>query len=65
MAFVWGLFLAPKASYLTTEPLRTILQIGIFSLAAAALHVSGKSMLGISFLGAILINKLMLFLLDL
>ncbi|WP_176330263.1 YrdB family protein [Oceanobacillus rekensis] len=52
----WGLFIAPKASHPVADPLRTILQILIFSLATTALYFSGKTTLAITFLIAVILN---------
>ncbi|QGS68557.1 DUF2568 domain-containing protein [Oceanobacillus sp. 143] len=57
VAIIWGHFLAPKASYPVTEPLLSILQIIVFSLAAAALYFSDKKILGIVYLIIVLLTK--------
>ncbi|WP_170138882.1 YrdB family protein [Oceanobacillus chungangensis] len=64
VAIFWGLYLAPKASYPVTDPMFSILQIMVFSLAAAALHFSGKSILGVTFLITVLLTKFFIFVLE-
>jgi len=43
VAIIWGLFVAPKASYPVALPVKLLLQIAVFALAALALHFAGRS----------------------
>ncbi|WP_317964594.1 YrdB family protein [Paenibacillus sp. CCS19] len=48
---IWGMVLAPKASYAVfSYPTRTGLKLVVFALAAAALYTSGQHAYGIAFL---------------
>ncbi|MBK9942933.1 MAG: YrdB family protein [Kouleothrix sp.] len=56
MAAVWGLFLAPKATYpLPTAP-HLVLQALVFGLATAALYATGRLALAYTFGLAVLIS---------
>jgi hypothetical protein len=46
VAIFWGAFVAPKASYPVSIPLRIVLQLIVFAFAIAALYFSGKSFWG-------------------
>ncbi|RDW18348.1 hypothetical protein CWR48_12265 [Oceanobacillus arenosus] len=65
VAIFWGLFLAPKATYQLNEPLLSVLQLMVFTLAAAALYFSGKSSLGIAYLITVLLTKFLIYVVEL
>lgn len=41
VAIFWGMYVAPKATFPVTLPVRALLQLIVFGLAAAALYGSG------------------------
>lgn len=49
-AIIWGTFIAPKASFLVSIPLRIILQIIVFGSAIVALHYADQKPLALTFL---------------
>ncbi|MGE8203931.1 YrdB family protein [Heyndrickxia sp. NPDC080065] len=63
VAIFWGIFIAPKASIPVSVPLRILLQIIIFGLAAVSLHSSGRSVLAILFIIVTIINMFLMYLL--
>jgi len=56
VAVFWGTFVAPKASIPVSLPLRAVLQLTVFTLAAAALYAAGQKPLAIGFLAAALLD---------
>jgi hypothetical protein len=46
---VWARFLSPKASVALATPLRLLLELGVWTAAAAALYASGHERLGVAF----------------
>ena len=50
VAVLWGMFIAPKASFPVTIPVRALLQAVVFGMAALALYASGKPTLAVAFL---------------
>ena len=44
-AIFWGTFMAPKAAVQVQDPLRLVLEVVIFGLAAVALYAAGHSSL--------------------
>jgi hypothetical protein len=48
-AVVWGLFIAPKASHPTVDPLRLVLELLVFGAGVAALCLAGSVALAIVF----------------
>lgn len=59
-AIVWGAFLAPKSAMRLQDPLRLIVEVVLFALAAWALYSAGKPTLTILFAILYLINKLLM-----
>lgn len=49
IAVFWGLFVAPKATYPVSIPVRHLLQIAVFSLASLALYASGQKTIAVGF----------------
>lgn len=62
IAVFWGLFVAPKATYPVTVPVRHLLQIAVFTLASIALYASGQTTIAVSFFVAALIVVLLVYL---
>jgi Protein of unknown function (DUF2568) len=48
-AIVWGLFIAPRARYPVALPVRVLIEVALFALAAVGLAASGRALLGIGF----------------
>ncbi|MDQ6417984.1 YrdB family protein [Paenibacillus sp. LHD-117] len=48
-AVFWGMFIAPKAAFPVTIPVRALLQLIVFGLSAAALYASGRTGLAVTF----------------
>ena len=65
VAVIWGTFIAPKASIPVSVPIRILLQIILFSLAAMALYFSEKGTLAIIFGTVVLIEMILMYLLNL
>ena len=59
VAIFWGTFIAPKATFPVTIPIRILLQIIVFGLATTALFVAGKGKLAIVF-GVIVVIEMIL-----
>ncbi len=63
-AIVWGVFRAPNdpgaALVAVPGPLRLLIEWGVFGLAIGMLYLSGQSMLAGIFLGAVLIDYLIM-----
>ncbi len=59
-AVIWGLFVAPKASHLLTEPWRFAVELGLFTLGAVALWVVGQTPLALALLALFLLNRLLM-----
>lgn len=61
-AVVWGMFVAPKATWLLAEPWLLLLELVLFSLGGAALYLAGQPvlawLLGLSYI----FNKILLYL---
>jgi hypothetical protein len=55
-AFVWGRYVAPKATRPVSEPVRWGIEVAVFLAAAAALVVAGSPVLGIVLLAVALVN---------
>jgi hypothetical protein len=49
IAVFWGLYVAPKATYPVTIPVRHLLQIAVFTLASIALYASGQKTIAVGF----------------
>ncbi|MEK4082545.1 YrdB family protein [Psychrobacillus sp. FSL K6-1415] len=61
VAIFWGIFIAPKATFAVTIPIRILLQIIVFALATTALFVAGKSKLAIIFGFVVLIEMILMY----
>ncbi len=64
VAFVWGMFIAPKARVKVPRPVWLALQIAIFVVAAHALTVVWSPWVGIALLLVFVANLLLLLKLD-
>lgn len=64
IAVIWGLFIAPKATYAVTDPVRHLLQIAVFSLASLALYTSGQKMLALVFIVTAVVVVLLVYGMD-
>lgn len=62
IAIVWGLFLAPKATYPLRGISRELLELALFSSGAVALFASGVAHLGWIYTVILVVNKILLFL---
>lgn len=62
MAIIWGLFIAPHATYKVSGWLHLLLEIAIFGLAAASLFAAGNFSFAWAFVIAVLINRLLMLL---
>lgn len=62
VAIFWGLFVAPKATFPVSIPVRHLLQIAVFSLASIALYASGQKILAVVFFVAAWIIVLLVYL---
>ena len=65
VAVFWGTFVAPKASYPVSIPVRTMLQLIVFGLAALALYATNKKTLAFIFVLATIIILSVILLLEL
>ena len=61
VAIFWGTFIAPKATFQVTIPIRILLQIIVFGLATTALFVAGKGKLAIVFGVVVLIEMILMY----
>jgi ABC-type amino acid transport system permease subunit len=61
VAIFWGTFIAPKASYPVSIPVRIVLQLIIFAFAVAALYFSGKTKLAVLFGIVVLIEMILMY----
>ena len=61
IAVIWGLFVAPKATYPLSGVPRLLLELILLGSGAVALFVSGKANLGWIYLAVLLINEVLLF----
>jgi hypothetical protein len=64
VAFIWGTFIAPKATFPVTVPITIILQSILFGLAAAALFFSGKGSLALIFAIVVIIEMVLMYVLE-
>ncbi|MBB6673547.1 YrdB family protein [Cohnella nanjingensis] len=60
-AVVWGLFIAPKATFPVTIPVRAVLQLMVFGLSAAALYASGRTGLAAAFAAVALVDMILVY----
>ncbi|KIL39849.1 hypothetical protein SD70_17455 [Gordoniibacillus kamchatkensis] len=66
VAIVWGLFLAPKASFsIVPIPARTALKLVVFLLASAALYAAGRSSLAMAMAAAAVVETALVYVLKL
>ena len=61
VSIFWGTFIAPKADFPVTIPIRILLQIVVFGLATTALFVAGKGKLSIVFGVVVLIEMILMY----
>lgn len=61
VAIFWGTFIAPKAAYPVTIPIRILLQLIVFGLATTALFAAGKGKLAIVFGFVVLIEMILMY----
>lgn len=61
VAIFWGAFVAPKASYPVSIPVRIVLQLIVFAFAVAALYFSGKTKLAFLFGIVVLIEMILMY----
>lgn len=59
-AFVWGMFVATKATVTVSEPLHLILEFAVFGAAVAALYAAGRQSLSVAFALVVLINRVLM-----
>lgn len=60
-AVVWGTFVAPNASLPVSVPIRLLLELAVFGLAAAALYAAGKKTLALAFVVTALVNMALMY----
>jgi len=58
-AFVWGLFVAPKATYVLPVLYKEILALVIFAIAALALYAAGRSEWALWFVILVVVNRVL------
>ena len=63
-ALLWGAFIAPKAPMRMSDPARLLLEVMLFTVAAAALVAAGLIVLATIFAAAIAVNLLLMIVLD-
>ena len=61
VAIFWGIFIAPKATFPVTIPVRILLQIIVFALATTALFAAGKGKMAIIFGCIVLIEMILMY----
>ena len=61
VAIFWGTFVAPKATFPVTIPIRILLQIIVFGLSTTALFMAGKGKLAIVFGVVVLIEMILMY----
>ncbi|HEY7094730.1 MAG TPA: YrdB family protein [Ktedonobacterales bacterium] len=61
VAVFWGLFVAPRAVFTLSPLWRSLLALVVFGAAAVALTATGQTALGLIFLVAAVLNRLLLF----
>ena len=57
----WGLFVAPKGSLGAPQPLRFVIEVAIFGVAALALISADKPGWALAFVGLVAIDEVLLF----
>ena len=63
-AVVWGLLIAPKAVNQLDDPVRLLVEIGLFVLGGLALYLAGRPLLGGLLVGLFLVDRFALMVLD-
>jgi hypothetical protein len=61
MAVVWGAFIAPRAPAAVRRPVRAVMELAIFGLAAAGLGAAGKVALAWAFGAAVVLSEVLLY----
>jgi Protein of unknown function (DUF2568) len=61
VAFIWGFFLAPKASVHVSAPAQLLLEIVIFGLAAFLLYTTDHHVLTWIFLVVVVLNRILMY----
>jgi Protein of unknown function (DUF2568) len=55
-AVVWGMFVAPKASRPTVDPIRLVLEVAVFGAGVAALFAAGRTALALVFAALVVVH---------
>jgi len=63
-AVAWGTFVSPKAAIPVSSPLRLLIEVIFFGLAAVALFASGRDSLGSAFMLLAIVSRILLFLFE-
>lgn len=61
VAIFWGAFIAPKATFPVSIPIRICLQLIVFAFATAALYFSGKSKLAVIYGVVVLVGMILMY----
>ncbi len=64
VAVVWWLFVSPKAAVDAPQPVRLLVELGVWTAAAGALWAAGHAALGIAFLVVAVVSGVLNQLLD-
>lgn len=59
-AFVWGFFVAPKATYVLPAFYKELLALAIFAIAALALYAAGRSGWALWFVILVITNRVLM-----
>jgi len=60
VAFVWGMFVAPKATYVLPIFYKESIAIAVFAIAALALYAAGKSGWALWFVILVVVNRVLM-----
>ncbi|WP_152397314.1 YrdB family protein [Paenibacillus guangzhouensis] len=60
-AFVWGLFVAPKATYVLPVVYKEIIAFAVFAIAAFALYAAGRSEWALWFAILVIGNRVLMY----
>ncbi|MFD0620443.1 YrdB family protein [Paenibacillus sp. GCM10027629] len=60
VAFIWGMFVAPKATYVLPEIYKELLALAIFAIAALALYAAGRSGWALWFAILVVVNRVLM-----
>ncbi|WP_274649688.1 YrdB family protein [Paenibacillus humicola] len=63
-AVAWGAFVSPKAAIPVSAPLRLLVEVALFLLAAAALFAAGRDTLGSTLVILAFASRILMFLLN-